>query len=344
MMILPALLLMTSAQREAVALPAPWREVAEQLDNRTGWVWECPNQATPVPGPALPLTGGMLRWADMLADRLGRGVVINQTGKTIRLVSLPKGGRWIAAHSGSFRLVALRAIRTDDFSNPVGGIRRELLVELSWESATEPILVPAVWEKVGIKVTGKPVVSAIAARALVEPMATQRQELVTMLSDTQGASLPEGWSATLQGRAILPSGLIDLNLGTYPAVLGALRGGPLEVARKGQFACILLGVTRNGRRVSLRVRVERDPVGPGLESFQSWIVLNRLRLVDLVGGELTPIGQVLEREDDHAAEVTYHVLLPEGTENRPREIRYRTLTGLREESLHFDLAGLPAIP
>ena len=328
---------------QTLELPQAWPKVAETLAKTTQWQFECPDFAGQVPGPAMVVDGKrVLQMADLLASRLNRSVVVNAAGKTIRLAPMATGGRWVAAHSGSFRLVAKGVGREEDFANPVEGTRRTLKVELGWETDTNPLLVPAVWEEVLIRsVDGQEWVEKVAL-GLREPDA--QREMQVPLPSLKTAGLTEEWSAKLTGRVVLAQKMVEVGLGPLGDVFARVKRGSVVGAQEGAFACKLVAASKNGRRISLGVRVERDPAGPGLESYQSWVVLNRLWLVDKLGEEVRPIGQVLEREDERAAEVTYHLLLPEGTEARPREIRYRTLTGIRGETVQFQLKGLPALP
>jgi hypothetical protein len=326
-------------------LPAEWGAVAMDLGKKTGWRWECPGLAGMVPGPSLesgPNEVKVFRWADELASRLNRSVVLDADGKVIRLAQLPTGGRWIASHSGPFRLVARGWSRSEDFANPGEGDTRTLRVELGWEPGMEPLLVPSVWDEILVSVDGKTTSVLKNSGALREPSTSGAMNVPLPVKDLAG--LKTGWTLILKGKAIVPVAMRELRLGQWPDSGEELKRGPMEGAREGAMFCRLMGISRNGRRISLRVRVEREPGGPGLESYQSWVVLNRLWMEDRLGEVLKPVGQVLEQEDERSAEITYHVVLPEGTEKRPRVIRYRTLTGVREEKLTFEFKGLPALP
>lgn len=326
-----------------ILLPGSWSKVGPALGQCTGWAWDCPDPPAEVPGPSLTGSRGEntpFRWADLLASRMGRSVVIDPASKVIRLDRLPAGGVWIAAHSGPFRLVARGGDRMVDFVRPKEAATRHIRLELGWEPGTEPLLVPTVWEEVEVQAGKRPVVCEKKTGAIREPQAVTE----TVVPLDGHPDLPAGWTLRLKGKAVVAAGIREIGLGAWPEVADPAKLGPTQEAKKGAFSCSLVQVTRNGRRISLRVRVARDAGGPDLESYQSWVVLNRLWLEDRLGEVVRPTGQVLETQDESRAEVTYHVVLPAGTENRPRVIRYRTLTGLREEKLSFELNGLPALP
>lgn len=328
-----------------VSLPGSWEKAATALGQATGWRWECPDPPAEVPGPSLTANAGEkvpFRWADQLASRMGRGVVIDPAAQVIRLNPLGQGGVWIVAHSGPFRLVARGGARMVDFVRPREGLTRQVRLELGWEPGTDPLLLPSVWEEVTAQAGNRPEVSEKKTGASREPEVAG--ETVVPLPLTGQAGLPDGWNLRLKGKALVAAGVRELGLGNWPEVADLVRRGPIEGAKEGAFSCSLVQVARNGRRISLRVRVVREAGGPELESYQSWVVLNRLWLEDRLGEVIRPAGQVLELQDESRAEVTYHLVLPAGTENRPRVIRYRTLTGIREEKLSFELKGLPALP
>ena len=268
--------------------------------------------------------------------------MIDRDSQVIRLIPLAKGGAWIAAHSGHFRLVARGAARMVDFVQPGTGTTRQARLELGWETGIDPLLIPSVWEEVVLGSATNLEVSEKKAGALKEPDA-DASVTVNLPSIGQGG-LPGGWNLRIKGRAVVATGVRELDLGHWPDAAELVRRGPVQALKEGDFSCSLLQATRNGRRISLRVRVVREASGPELESYQSWMVLNRLWLVDRLGELVRPTGQVLELQDGVQAEITYHLVLPVGTENRPRVIRYRTLTGIREEKLSFELKGLPAVP
>lgn len=331
-------------QVQGPSLPAEWRNLAAELHKLTGWTYQCPDFSGTVPGPGLkPNNRGSsaFQWADQLATRLNRGVSVDEGTKVITLVPLGRGGQWCAAHSAGFRLIAKGGTRESNFQQPERGPDRYLRLELGWENDLEPLLVPSVWNGIYVRSEAGREKKWVGAGGLREP-GTNREYSVHLSGLDE--SLKQGWSIRLTGKAIVPTAIRALDLGEWPKVRESIQKKPEGVGKEGSFSCWLVGASQNGLRVSLRVRVEKDSGGPELESYQSWVVLNKLWMTDRLGEVARPVGQVLEKEDGKVAEVTYHLVFPEGTEKRPRVIHYRTLTGIREVDLDFDLKGLPALP
>lgn len=208
-------------------------------------------------------------------------------------------------------------------------------IQLDWKAGKFPVLVSSGPSKVIFHSNNRPESAFTVGTALVPTETGLRHTWTVRLPGDWMSREP--WRCMVEGASVVGDRFVDIPLGRVGDLIERLRHGPVEVIKDGKFRCLILKSDRRGNRVSVRIRVEIDSHGVDLESYQSWVVFNRLEAS--VGDQLRePFGYSIEAQASSFAEVTYH--LPAGL-RADSMLSYRTLASLRESQIRLDFKGIP---
>ena len=212
---------------------------------------------------------------------------------------------------------------------------RTVDIQLNWKTEKYPVLVSSSPFKVTFQSNSRPELTVTEGAALVPTETGLRHTWTVRLP---GDWMPrEPWRCMVEGSSVVGDRFVDIPLGRVGDLIERLRLGPVEANKDGKFRCLILKLDRRGNRISVRIRVEIDSHGVELESYQSWVVFNRLE--SKVGDQVRePFGYSIEGQASSFAEVTYH--LPAGLP-ADAKLSYRTLANLRKSPIRLDFKGIP---
>ena len=220
--------------------------------------------------------------------------------------------------------------------NLVQGDRSRFVdIQLNWKAGKVPVLVSSSPGKAVFQSQNSPDLTIAEGSSLVATENPMRHTWTVRLPENWISREP--WRCVLEGSSVVADRFIEIPLGRVGELMERLKLGPIEAAKKGQFRCLIGKMERRGNRTSIRIRVEIDSHGVDLESYQSWVVFNRLQSKV---GDLSrePFGYSIEGQDSTFAEVTYHLpaALPADA-----TLSYRALASMRKAPIRLEFKGIP---
>lgn len=213
---------------------------------------------------------------------------------------------------------------------------RSIDIDLLWKTPLEPVLVSSQPVRFSLQAVGREPMVVASGSSLGTTDSPLRHGWT--LAVPSGWNLPDKpWACRVEGESIVARGKTTVTVGRLGDVLDRVQQGPVEVARDGAFRCLVQKIDKRAQRVSVRLRVEIDAGGVALESYQSWVVLNRFEV--LASNRMrSPLGFAVESQGASFVEVTYH--LP-GALPLDALMTYRSITGLKAAPIRLDFKDIP---
>jgi hypothetical protein len=240
------------------------------------------------------------------------------------------------SYSGPFRVRVQKLQLTRNFE--AGSDEGLVSLEVAWEPTFQPFyLETQPHDLVVHDERGRPVAAPQEGSSLTAVDGKSAQVI-----DVRLPGFPRGdrTIGLLKGTlpVIGPTGMLTFTFDT----LEKLQADAAARAQKqGEVRCTLSKPKLERTRWTVQVTLEYPPGGPAFESYQSWVVNNRMVLRRADGSELQSTGSSVDSSSSRRAVVSYHFAVKPRQKPADWKVVYRTPASIVSVPIPFEFKDVP---